>query len=229
VEYFTIRGAGVARSDLDIPADLTSRFAGLRYHVVDTGTPDKWVLDCYDEIAAGLSVGARRDIVGACYEISRFGDIHLSGALGEVARSYYWHAKHPNEVRLDYVLTKFGNPAKCIREGLDEWIATVPSGMAASSVYNLLYLEQRGGRWAGVGENAASLFYQPVSAFNSRLFFEALCGIPEIMQYENRVPEEMVLRLWPELLEVEFCKCPGKWSSMVPKSLKQLIKKHVIR
>jgi hypothetical protein len=225
VEFFTIRAGGVASCDLKISADLASRFVGLRHRIVDTGTPDKWILDCYDEIAAGLAVGARRDIVGACYKISSFGDIHLSGALGEVARSYFWHTKHPSEVRLDYVLSKFSNPAKCIREGLEEWNATVPAGMNASSVYNLLYLEQRGGRWAGVGENAASMFYQPLSAFNSRLFFESLCSIPESMQFENRVPEEMVSRLWPELLDVRFCKGAGKWTSMVPKSVKRLLKK----
>ncbi|MCB1133362.1 MAG: hypothetical protein KDN05_19735, partial [Verrucomicrobiae bacterium] len=229
VDFFTIRSPLVARCDLEIPARLASRHRKMRHHFVDDIPSEAWVVDLYDEVSAGMAVGARREILGACRKVSRFGDIHLSGALGEMCRAYFWHTKHPETVRLDAVLSKFGNPADCIREGLEEWLASAPLGLSPSALYNLMYLEQRGGRWAGVGENAASIFYQPFSAFNSRLFYEALCRVPEELQHGNRLPMEMIRRMWPALLDVPFGKPGGLIGSLLPKSAKRFLRKLLAR
>lgn len=225
VEFFTIRSPLVARCDLEIPARLASRHQEMRHHIVDDVPSDAWVTELYDEVSAGMAVGARREILGACRMVSRLGDIHLSGALGEMSRAYFWHTKHPEAVRLDAALSKFRNPAACVREGLEEWLASAPSGLPPSALYNLMYLEQRGGRWAGVGENAASIFYHPFSAFNSRLFYEALCRVPEELQHGNRLPIEMIRRMWPSLLDVPFCRPGGAIGSLLPKSAKNFLKK----
>lgn len=227
VHFFTVGDEWTPRCDRTIPLALALRFPAVSHRFIGVPVAEDWMTECYDEISGGLAVGARRGMLGACHEASRECDIHVSGALGEMARAYFWHAKHPMEVRLDTVLAKFGNPAACISAGLAEWLERVPPEMTAGATYNLLYLEQRGARWAGVGENACSLFYQPFTPFNSRLFFEALCAVPEEIQYEGRLPGEIIDRLWPELLNVPFCRTGKKLSAMLPKSVKSAIRRLV--
>jgi hypothetical protein len=205
IQCFTIRAPGVSKCDVSIPNSLASRFSDISHRFADVPESEPWLTEYYDEISGHMSVGARRGILGECLEISKFGTIHLSGSLGGVSKAHFWHSKHPQDVMIKSILSKFSNPAPCIIDGITEWLKTVPSGMAPSAIYNLFYLEQRGGRWAGVGENASALFYQPISGFNSRQYFEALCSVPEEMQFEGRLNVEMIRNLWPELLQVPFC------------------------
>ncbi len=210
IQCFTIRAPVVSKCDISIPDLLAARFSDISHRFADVRESEPWLTEYYDEISGHMSVGARRGILGECLEISKFGTIHLSGALAGVSKAHFWDSKHPHDVTIKSILSRFSNPAQCIVDGIGEWLKTVPSGMAPSAVYNLFYLEQRGGRWAGAGENASALFYRPISGFNSRQYFETLCSVPEEVQFKGRLHVEIIRNLWPELLEVPFCSAKRK-------------------
>lgn len=228
VNCFTLRGKGVKKSDLSIPANLAKRF-DFTHCFVDIPPCESWLTEIYDEISGGIAIGARRDILSACLHFEDRDAIHLSGNLGAIAKAYYWRSANPEPFARSLLVRDFINLAPCIEHGVDEWVASLPSGLSAGMIYNLMYLEQRGGRWTGVGENASSIFYQPFSAFNSREFFLALCQVPDKDQFCCDLHEELIAYLWPELLEVPFTVSSRNLFAFMPKGFKDLIKKFIGR
>lgn len=223
VEYFTIRGPNVKHCDLDIPRRLAESF-GLQHVFYDCEEAPEWLFSCYDEIASGLSIGARRDILGGVIKAASDDAIHVNGNLGAITKSFFWHSSDPREVRLAALLKEFANKAPCIARGAQEWLDTVPPGISPAAVYNLNYLEQRGGRWAGAGENASSIFFESFTPFNSRELFEQISSMPATAVAGGTLLKDFVDVLWPELLSVPYCRNYRKWGAYLPKSIRALFK-----
>jgi hypothetical protein len=222
VEFFTIRADGIKTCDLEIPVILARRF-GLEHTVVEAGPPPRWLLGLYDEIAAGLAIGGRRSIAEASSRIAGTDYIHLNGNLGGVTKSYFWHTRHPRRLRRRSLSKEFAHTSPRIDDALDGWLDTLPD-LPPTTIYNLMYLEQRAGRWAGVGEMASNLFYDSVTLLASREIIDTICALPVDAQYGGRTPVDLVRRLWPELLDVPYCAVRRNWSTYVPRRVKTRLK-----
>lgn len=222
VEFFTVRGDGVAACDVKIPTQLAGDF-GLDHRFVDNRAAREWLVALYDEMTAGMAVGGRRDVIGAAASIASSRYLHLNGNLGALAKSFFWHTRNPRVVRSSALAKEFTDRPPEIMTAINEWLASVPE-LDPPTTYNLMYLEQRGGRWMGVGEAASNLFYDSITPFCSREVFESLCGLPVSTQYGGDLLTQLVYTLWPELLSIEYCRARRNWSGYVPRSLKNRIK-----
>lgn len=223
VSFFTIRNKFVKQCDLQLPALLADRFA-LHHRFVDGEPAPAWIFELYDEISADMARGARRDILGACMRLAGSNHVHINGNLGALTKSFFWDCAEPKAVKVASLAKEFVQKPPCIMAGIEEWLSTVPD-LPPTEVYNLMYLEQRGGRWMGVGEMAANLFYDSVTPFCSRQLFEVMNGLPVQLQRNGALLIEFVRRLWPELLTIPYCKETRSWGGFLPKRLKHTIRK----
>ena len=223
VQFFTIRGPTVKPCDVELSGMLAASF-GLHHEFVDHDRPEPWLLELYDEMTAGLSIGGRRQIIDACSRLAGADVIHLNGNLGALAKSYFWHNRSPRTVTRTTLTREFTRTPARIQLELHQWLRSVPD-LPPPTVYNLMYLEQRGGRWAAVGENASTLFYDSVAPLNSREIFEAICGLDVAEQHGGRLLVDLVGMLWPELLDVPYCRSTRKWTARVPRRLKASLKR----
>jgi hypothetical protein len=223
VEFFTVRDGSTKACDVEAPRELARRF-GLDHTVIDAAAPPGWLLELYDEMSAGLSIGGRRRITEANGRIAGPDYIHLNGSLGAVLKAYFWPTREPVRLRRSSLSKEFVRTSPRIEGALDAWLGTLPD-LPPGAIYNLMYLEQRAGRWAGVGETASNLFYDSVNLLASREVMEAVCGLPARTQYGGRLPYELVEELWPELLSVPYCTVRRTWSAFVPRRVKSRLKR----
>lgn len=223
ITVFTLRSPQIKLCDVEAPR-LMSDVLNFEHHIEDVHENDKGLVELYDEISGNLALGARRDILAACKAFEGKDTIHLSGNLGAITKSYFWPNKSPTSVNLDALLREFVQKPQVLVEGAEEWLESVPNHLAPHVVYNLMYLEQRGGRWMGVGENASSMFYQPVSLFCSRKLFETISSMPLATQYGGTLLEDFANYMCPELNSVPYCKNTRNLSSFIPRSIKNKLK-----
>jgi len=219
LSYFTIRAKGVKACDLEIPARLAADH-GLRHEFVDAPAADAWLTELYDELSAGLVTGAPREIIEGCRRVSGPRTIHLNGNLGAITKSFFWPGPQPRRVSQRALTKEFVNKAPCIREGIAEWMQSLPE-LPPAVAYNLMYLEQRGSRYAGIRDSASSLFFESCAPFNHRGVFEAVCGLPADVQWGGGLLVDLVEAMWPELLAVPYCRVTRNWGTFVPKRVKE--------
>ena len=223
LEFFTIRAPGVKACDISIPEALADRFS-LNHQVIDAGVADDWVLSLYDEIGSGMVTGAVRDIVGGCQQITGPTLTHMNGNLGAMTKSYFWGSRDPKTIDSKMLIRELIQRPECIRRGLDEWVATLPE-LEPTTAYNLMYLEQRGGRYMGIRETASNLFYASATPFNSRRLFDAISSAPVDVQFGGGLLNDYVRQLWPELLEIAYCPVTRNWGMYIPKRLKESLRR----
>jgi hypothetical protein len=222
VEFFTVRDDVTKDCDLKIPLELSRRF-GLDHTVVEAGVPPGWLLELYDEMSAGLAIGGRRRIAEANSRLAGPEYIHLNGSLGAVLKSYFWHSRNPQQLRRSALSKEFVRTSPTVEAALDAWLDSLPT-LPPTTIYNLMYLEQRAGRWAGVGETASNLFYDSVTLLSSREIMDTICALPTDTQYGGRLAIDLVRELWPELLDVPYCVVRRNWSTYVPRRVKARLK-----
>ncbi|MFG0257213.1 MAG: hypothetical protein ACF8GE_04860 [Phycisphaerales bacterium JB043] len=222
VSAFTLRGEGVHPRDVAIPERLAERF-GFRHELVDLEQTPEWLDAIYDEMTSGLVIGSRRRVLGACRHLCSDDAIHVNGNLGATALGFFWDSPQPARVREESLLKEFVQKPGCIREGVRQWLDSVPD-MAPGAIYNLMYFEQRGGRWMGPGETASQIFYNSFSPFCSREFFRVLSSMPVPSQRGATVLRQIVAESWPELLCEPYCSGTSLIGRAVPKRLKMMLK-----
>ncbi len=227
-EFFTLRSKKIKACDLEIPQLLSERF-GLRHRFIDIPAAPEWLTAFYDEISGKMAMGARREVIGACLQLEARDAIHVNGNLGALTKAFFWPDANPKVVHTKALAKEFINKAKPIMMGLEEWRRSLPDFLPPSVVYNLMYLEQRGGRWMGPGENASALFYQSISPFASRRIFEAISSMPNEFLHRGTILVDLVERLWPELLEIPYCRNTRRLSWFLPRSTKQHLKRWLSR
>ena len=223
VEYFTLRSARVKRCDLEIPARLAQRF-NLAHGFVDAPPPELWLRELYDEGSASMIAGAARDVIEGCRRVSGPDYVHLNGNLGALTKSFFWPSPHPRTLSERALIKEFVNRPECVRRAVGEWRETLPA-MPASAAYNLMYLEQRGGRYAGLRDTASGLFFQSFAPFCQREIFETICALPESEQRAGRILTRLVDELWPDLAETPYCPVTRTWGAYLPKRWKAWLRR----
>ena len=225
INYFTLQGIAVQQNDV-IFARLLAEKAKLTHQVYEILPTENWVYELYDSISAGESIGARREIAGTCLQLAGPDVIHVNGNLGAICKTYYWDRKEPTHFNIPSVLRDFVSPGQITVAGVEEWRKTVPN-LKPAVLYNLFYLEQRGGRWISAGENCSRLFYESFTPFNHRELFSLICSLPVSLQYGGDLLRILTKEMAPELLDVPFCKIRRSWTKYIPEKVKIKIRKFV--
>lgn len=197
--------------------------SGVEHEWVRVPAAPAEVLGLYDGMTLGMSVGSRREVAGGCWSLRGTDALHVSGNLGAIAKAFYWPSGRAERPTARTLLRDFNDRDEVRRRGAEAWAASVPAELSAEAACNLAYLEQRGGRWMGIGETASNLFYAPTSLFSSRALFEIISGAPAEMQRDGRLLRSFVERLSPELAAVGYASGTAAWRRMMPRCLKTLL------
>ncbi len=197
--------------------------AGVDHRWVEVDEAPPGVLRMYDEITLGMSVGARREVGGGCWTLRDTDAVHLSGNLGAIAKAFYWPNGKAVFPTPDLLLRDFVDKNDERRAGAEAWIAGLPAWLTPHAACNLAYLEQRGGRWMGVGETASSLYYAPTTFFSSRALFETISSAPTEEQRDGRLLRAFVERLAPDLASEPYASGTSAWRLMLPARLKAVL------
>ena len=110
----------------------------------------------------------------------------------------------------------FLRPGTTTKEGITYWRETLSDIDNATILYNLFYLEQRGGRWIAAGENCSRLFYETFTPFNHRDIFSHICCLPLELQRSGTLLKLLVKNMAPELLDVPYCTARRNWTKYIP-------------
>ena len=214
VKFFTVRSSRTEACDIEYPARLAEQF-DLNHRFLDVSTPSAELLNAYNALTAGMSIGERARILNACEQLAGPGVVHLNGNLGAITKRFYWHTERPTTVRKSSLLREFYYKPPVVREAINRWFDSLPD-VSACMAYNLMYLEQRGGRWMGIGETGSQLFYDSLSLFNNRRVFELVCSRQNSSISRTPLLEHLVREMWPELLSIPYCPSTRRWSKMLP-------------
>ena len=225
INYFTLTGSGVQKDDVDF-AKLLAEKAKLHHQVIEITPTEPWLYRLYDSISAGESIGARREIAGTCMQLAGANTIHVNGNLGAICKSYYWDRKKPARFKTSAVLRDFVSPGQITVQGVKEWRQSV-SDFEPTLLYNLFYLEQRGGRWMAAGENASRLFYESFTPFNHRKLFLLICSLPLDLQYGGSLLKILAKEMAPELSEIPYCRARRNWTKYIPEKVKIKIRRFI--
>lgn len=224
VEFFTIRGPGIKKCDIEYAQRLAIDF-DLNHRFVDNEESPPWLTEAHTEISAGMQPHGATSVLGACRYLASPNYIHVSGALGAITKSMFWPNRHPRTVKVSALAREFLSDAPLLRSALARWMDSLAPDLPAPLVYNLMYLEQRGGRWQSVSELGSNLFYRPATLFASRELFEVVNGLPVRDQYGGRLLYDFTRALWPELLSVPYCRPTAKFNTYLPKRLRVAVKR----
>jgi hypothetical protein len=222
ISFFTLRGGPVKQEDIKI-ASILSKTTGITHNFYDVTATPLWLDILYNEIGADESIGARRDIAGTCLQLEGKNIIHVNGNLGALCKSYYWHNNAPKTFKVSSLVANFSKPGESTLNGIREWLDTLPP-LDPSVLYNLFYLEQRGGRWISAGENCSRLFYESFTPFNSRQIFALINALPHELQSSGQLLKILTHQLAPELSTVPYCRFRRNWSKYIPEKLKSHIR-----
>ncbi|WP_143305759.1 asparagine synthetase B family protein [Marispirochaeta aestuarii] len=223
LHYFTIADKDLKNCDYVLSKRLADTF-NLNHKVYPILRPEKWLLKLYDQNSSFMSIGKRREIVSTCNLLSGHNTVHVNGNLGAICKSFYWHRKKPKNVKIESLLKEFYNRPVKIKYAVNRWFQSLPD-VSPITAYNLMYLEQRS-RWMSPGETGSQLFYESLSPFNNRLILEIVSSINVNEFLKNDFLVSLVDFMWPELLDVSYCKNGRNWTKKIPKRLRERLKKN---
>lgn len=167
-------------------------------------------------------------------------EVQLGGACGEIGRAFYWSGSDVDGGRPDAaeLLRRMGGPVTdTTLEAAERWLATVPD-LPADRIWDLAYVEQRLGCWAGASVYGSTLRYPSLSPFNSRRIVSSLLALSAEMRLENRFANAFIRRGRPELLRIPFNRPSGldllryprlAVKTLVPFAVKDRIKRRLSR
>jgi predicted heme/steroid binding protein len=145
---------------------------------------------------------------------AKFHDRHyhaLTGTCGEVARAYYWaDGRHKNPtVSPEELVRRIGAPKTAeTLEAAREWMDHLPV-KGGSLFWDLVYIEQRLGCWAGPSVFGHDVCYPSLSPFNSPIIYKLMLSLPDDYRSSHQFVHDYVEYLWPELLAFPYNQAIG--------------------
>lgn len=228
----TIPTAG-AKVDAIVAGRLAAR-AGLRHELrpfvpATAADLDEWYERtgrCVSDHVAGLATTLKswdRD------------ELQVTGTGGEIARAFYWTEADRTAPRPDArtVVARLGLPATPqTLDAAEAWLATLPP-VATATLWDLAYIEQRLGCWAGPATYGSTMALPSLSPFNSRAVVEAILSLPEQTRLGNILARHLIVGAGQRLARIPFNRLPGLDSlrfprlaakSLIPTSIKSFLK-----
>lgn len=191
--------------DIVASRQLAARF-GLRHR------EDRWRRPRHADLVAWVTRtgGETGEVRGwrACRTLAQqeAGKATLTGFVGELARAYWWARLQPGAtITPESIVRRCRVPLRAeFVERAAAWLAGLPP-LDPVSTLEVLYLEQRGGCWAGVveygelGDSEGRL-----APMNQALMIRDMLKLPDEYRRGAGVHFDLVRQYWPELLEIPF-------------------------
>ncbi|TNE35521.1 MAG: hypothetical protein EP348_08740 [Alphaproteobacteria bacterium] len=135
----------------------------------------------------------------------------LTGTCGEVGRAYYWGDGIETRETVDpgLLIDRLGMPSiPAIRAGAEQWLRELPV-TGGSTLWDLAYIEQRLGCWAGPSVFGHNVSYPSLSPFNNSIIYRMMLSLPEDYRQSQQFARDFIGYLWPELLGFPFNRAIG--------------------
>lgn len=151
-------------------------------------------------------VGQSMTLATTAKRICTAADYNITGLAGEVGRCGYWNAEDllAAEITADELLSRIRAPApESFAAAARAWLEGLPSG-PVHWILDLLAMEQR------IGAFSAPTFYGncqgaiSMTPFNDRRLIELMLSLPPDYRFEQKLAEDLLARMWPELNEFPF-------------------------
>ncbi|EAR59929.1 hypothetical protein [Neptuniibacter caesariensis] len=222
-EFFTLTGQGVASDDIDVVTRLRQK-NGFVHRFLPIINPTVDDLHIYDAISGGYAVGARRTIISSLTGFRDKGLVHINGNLGAIGKCYYWPINADSHCDEKSLLSDFTSLSEDKISGIRTWLRSLPEGISDTDKCNLMYLEQRGGRWMGIGEGASSMIYSSFTPFASRQLFEYIRALPDSDLRKNDWHYDVTRVLSPIYADIRYSRSTHFLTKLIPKFLVRVCK-----
>lgn len=158
-------------------------------------------------------------------------EVQLAGVSGEVGRSFYWGASDIGESRPDaqtlsyrLSLPRTGR----VIEAAEDWLSSL-GDYSTPFIWDLAYIEQRLGCWAGSAVYGSSQPVPSLTPFNSRAIYSALLSLPEPVRARNEFPKGFIETINPELNQTPYNRPFGLRALREPKQLLKGLLPHELK
>jgi len=202
IYYFTIEDekSGINSIDLKIPSKLLPKL-GIKHHVLKR-LPMSDDFRRFHDANAAL---ARKDTGKVSFSLYCHFDADftiLNSNVSETSQYKYWLPKaHINGEGLAIITGRY-HPLAI--DEYNKWIKGAKNACEASdiNILELLYWEQKMGRWATSSFSEYDLVHDTFTPYNNRLLQAYLLGINERMRRDRmwHIPLKMMKYMWPEVL-----------------------------
>lgn len=138
----------------------------------------------------------------------------VSGVGGEIARAFFWRASDRPRTPLSAsaLSDRFGLPStKVVGDALEEWLSQL-EGISALRVLDLAYLEHRDGAWYAPQFCSDPTLVRQAPLLTRRSV-DLMMSLPNEWKRSNRLSEEIVKQLWPELASYPYNSL-GAWRDL---------------
>ncbi len=135
---------------------------------------------------------------------------YIAGTGSEVARGFYWLSSDSVDTVLspEDIIDRLSLPSsEEVVEAAREWLDGV-SGFNTYTVLDLLYIEQRLGCWASIGNTYANpqAGRFRITGFAGRRLYELMLSLPPEYRRDQRLPIDLIKSNCPDLLAIPFNK-----------------------
>lgn len=135
----------------------------------------------------------------------------INGIFGEIGRARFWNKNDFLDMKISAVnLLKRDNLPyeNRVLSEMDKWLSEL-SEYNTFGVLDLFTLEQKKGCWASPMFYANTFSRFAICPFNHRRIIQAMMKLPYEYRFRQQLPEDICLKLWPELLELPFNEFTG--------------------
>lgn len=196
--------------DIKIPRQLTNKM-GLSYHVFPREQMDE---KTYKTFVSQLSGTQNRRILENALTLSkaelktkRF----VTGDIIPIVKSNFGKKLPEKLATTNYLVTKTHNYSTENKKMIRQWLKEVKSHAHDNnvSIYDLFFWEMRLGRWLPNNMSNYDTMSDPVLIFNNRRLIESWISIPREKRVDTDFHEQIISRLWPELLDIPLTSGTG--------------------
>lgn len=135
----------------------------------------------------------------------------MPGMAGEVGRAFYWKVNDNTKslITAKDILKRIHMPLheKLIAKA-ENWLAEL-SYVNTFTLLDLLYIEQRLGCWSAPQYYGNTTVAFELAPLNSRTIFHTMLRLPHDYRFSQKLANELILNVWPELLELPFNRRTG--------------------
>jgi len=197
-----------ARLDCRVAGELARRCA-LHHRVLPWREPQTAELESWQQRVGHCVAGRTWRSVRTLKQLDPR-RVLLPGTCAEVGRAYYWRRDdlHCEGLDPEEAVSRLGLPrAPALVEAAEAWLSELPAWRRAD-ILDLLYLEQRLGCWAGPAQygHASAARVTPLA---DRRPFSLMFDLPRAYRYRQRLPDDLIRILWPDLRRLPFNRKPG--------------------
>ncbi|GEK91052.1 hypothetical protein [Alkalibacterium kapii] len=196
--------------DIKIPRQLTSRL-GLSYQVLPRVQMDDETFKSFVNYFSGTQ--NRRILENALtlkqsgLKSSRF----VTGDIIPIVKSNFGKKLPESLATTNYLVTKTHNYSDENKRIVRQWRKNVKKHAHENgvSLFDLFFWESRLGRWLPNNMSNYDTMSDPVLIFNNRRLIESWISIPREQRVDTDFHEQIISRLWPELLDIPLTSGTG--------------------